>query len=89
MKKELDNNYWISDDKSLLQLEVIHNYLKGAYWCEGIPKDIPYSQSCGVSTCNAVRSLSFMSWTPAGDESNKRHVYPKVTESCVITIIII
>jgi GNAT superfamily N-acetyltransferase len=40
MKKELDNNYWITDDKSLLQLEVIHNYLKGAYWCEGIPKDI-------------------------------------------------
>lgn len=40
MKKQLDNNYSISDDKVLLQIEVIHNYLKGAYWCEGIPKEI-------------------------------------------------
>ena len=40
MKKQLDNNYTISDDKILLQIEVIHNYLKGAYWCEGIPKEI-------------------------------------------------
>ena len=40
MKKQLDNNYSISDDKILLQIEVIHNYLKGAYWCEGIPKEI-------------------------------------------------
>ena len=40
MKKQLDNNYTISDDKILLQIEVIHNYLKGAYWCEDIPKEI-------------------------------------------------
>ena len=40
MTRQLDNNYSISDEKSLLQIEVIHNYLKDAYWCEGIPKVI-------------------------------------------------
>ncbi len=29
--------YDISDDKSLLQIEVIHNFLRTAYWSKGIP----------------------------------------------------
>lgn len=40
MTKELNNNYSISDDKSLLQIDIIHNYLKQSYWSEGIPKEI-------------------------------------------------
>ena len=40
MTKQFDNNYSISDDKNLLQIEIIHSYLKNAYWCKGIPKEI-------------------------------------------------
>ncbi len=31
------NDYEISDDKSKLQLNLIHEMLKEAYWCKGIP----------------------------------------------------
>ena len=31
-------DYEISDDKSRLQLNAIHNMLKDAYWCKGIPQ---------------------------------------------------
>jgi GNAT superfamily N-acetyltransferase len=29
--------YLVSTDRALLDLEVIHGFLAGAYWCEGIP----------------------------------------------------
>lgn len=53
MLKRLDNNYSISDDKNLLQIEVIHNYLKHAYWCEGIPKEI-IQRSIDGSMCFGI-----------------------------------
>src|SRR5215813_2156048 len=34
------NDYIISTDKSLLQINIIHGFLRNAYWCEGIPIDI-------------------------------------------------
>ncbi len=37
MKKTVDD-YEFSDDKSRLQLPVIHQLLKEAYWCKGIPQ---------------------------------------------------
>src|SRR5881397_2633867 len=33
-------DYFVSTEKSLLQIQVIHNFLKTAYWCEGIPVEI-------------------------------------------------
>ena len=30
----------ISDDKSLLDLDVIHGFLAGSYWSEGIPREL-------------------------------------------------
>lgn len=32
--------YEISDDKSRLNIDVIHGYLKGSYWSPGIPRPI-------------------------------------------------
>jgi GNAT superfamily N-acetyltransferase len=31
------NELKISDDKSLLQVDVVHSLLRDAYWCKGIP----------------------------------------------------
>lgn len=31
------NEITISDDKRLLQVEVVHSLLRDAYWCKGIP----------------------------------------------------
>lgn len=39
MEKIISENITISDDKSLLQLEVIHAYLTRSYWNEGVPID--------------------------------------------------
>lgn len=33
------SGYEISADKSRLQLETIHSFLKDAYWCRGVPKE--------------------------------------------------
>ena len=33
------DDYLVSTDKSLLQLEVIHGFLSGAYWCVGRSMD--------------------------------------------------
>ena len=30
----------ISTDPALLDLDVIHGFLKTAYWCEGLPRDV-------------------------------------------------
>lgn len=54
MQTELAGGYTISDDKSLLQLQVIHNYLcHQSYWAKGIPmavvqKSIEGSYCVGV-----------------------------------------
>lgn len=40
MEKVISENIIISDDKSLLQLEVVHSYLTRSYWNEGIPIEV-------------------------------------------------
>ena len=32
------NGYRITDDKTQLQLSVVHSMLKEAYWCKGVPE---------------------------------------------------
>lgn len=39
MEKTISENILISDDKNLLQLEVVHSYLTRSYWNEGITID--------------------------------------------------
>lgn len=39
MDQTISENIFISNDKSLLQLEVVHSYLTRSYWNEGIPID--------------------------------------------------
>jgi hypothetical protein len=55
------NNYYIStsSDKTLLDFEVIHGYLKRSYWSENIPLEIvknaaKYSVIFGVYTSENV-----------------------------------
>lgn len=45
--------YEISDDKSLLQIESIHAFLKNAYWSKGIPIEI-VQQGIRNSICFGV-----------------------------------
>lgn len=43
MEKHFTNDgveYFLSDDKSKLQPDVIHSYLSKSYWSEGIPKKL-------------------------------------------------
>lgn len=41
MQRELENGYTISDDKTLLQAQIIHDYLsKQSYWAKGIPMEL-------------------------------------------------
>jgi N-acetylglutamate synthase-like GNAT family acetyltransferase len=35
-----DGTILISDDRSLLDIAVIHSFLAGSYWSEGIPRDM-------------------------------------------------
>lgn len=35
-----DGDFLITDDKSLLDLDVIHGFLKRSYWSEDIPRDL-------------------------------------------------
>lgn len=37
MKSSTQNDFLVSDDKSLLQIEFVHSLLHEAYWCKGIP----------------------------------------------------
>jgi GNAT superfamily N-acetyltransferase len=34
------DGYLISTDVSMLDLEVVHGYLSGSYWAEGVPEDV-------------------------------------------------
>jgi GNAT superfamily N-acetyltransferase len=36
---KLDKPFWISSDKSKLDMEVIHGYLTKSYWAKGITKE--------------------------------------------------
>lgn len=47
------DNYEISTDKSKLQLNVIHNFLRNAYWSENIPLKI-VEKSIQNSLCYGV-----------------------------------
>jgi len=35
-----DGDILISDDRSLLDVDVIHGFLKASYWSKGIPRDL-------------------------------------------------
>lgn len=39
MEKSRDG-YTISDDPARLDVDVIHGFLVGAYWCSGIPREV-------------------------------------------------
>ncbi len=52
-QEKADVGYAISDDLTRLQLDVIHDYLKTAYWCEGIPRDV-VERSLKNSLCFGV-----------------------------------
>lgn len=47
------NGFEISDEKSRLQIDAIHNWLKDAYWCKGIPKKV-ISASIDKSLCFGI-----------------------------------
>ena len=34
------STYEVSDDKSRLNIDVIHGYLRESYWCPGVPRSI-------------------------------------------------
>lgn len=56
MKYSINENYFISDDKNLLDLDIIHHYLsKESYWAEGIPKSVVAASIKG-SVCFGVYS---------------------------------
>jgi len=44
------NDYLISDDTQLIQLDVVHEFLSHSYWAKDIPKDI-VSRSIQNSLC--------------------------------------
>lgn len=51
------NSYDISDDKSRLNIDVIHGFLKGSYWSPGIPRNI-VERAIRESLCFGVYSGS-------------------------------
>ena len=57
MAVEMDNQkneYFVSDNKSLLQIDRIHNFLSTkAYWCLGIPKPV-VEKAIDASICFGV-----------------------------------
>lgn len=53
MEKIIDSNYSISDDKSKLDLKVIHTFLSTTYWSAGIPFDL-MKKSIDNSFCAGV-----------------------------------
>ncbi len=46
-------DFWISDDKSDLDVDVIHGFLHGAYWCAGVSRGI-VEKSLQNSLCLSV-----------------------------------
>lgn len=40
MTKQSDDGFAIDTDRSRLRLDVIHGFLKDAYWCQGVPREV-------------------------------------------------
>lgn len=40
MQKQVIEDYFISDDKALLNADTIHSFLTESYWAKGIPLDV-------------------------------------------------
>ena len=55
------NGYEISTDPARLDLDVIHGYLRGAYWSPGVPRD--------VVERSIARSLCFGLYAPDGAQA--------------------
>ena len=55
------NGYEISTDPARLDLDVIHRYLRGAYWSPGVPRD--------VVERSIARSLCFGLYAPDGAQA--------------------
>jgi predicted GNAT family N-acyltransferase len=53
MKKIIDQDYQISDDRSKLDLKIIHSFLNQSYWSKGIPFDL-MKKSIDNSFCLGV-----------------------------------
>jgi GNAT superfamily N-acetyltransferase len=53
MNEELASNFSISTDKSQLDLEMIHDFLKTSYWAKDVPKSI-VEKSIANSLCFGV-----------------------------------
>ena len=57
-----DGDILISDDRSLLDLHVIHGFLKASYWSEGIPRDLlqrAVNNSIPVGVYQAGKQVGF------------------------------
>ncbi|MBW4022649.1 MAG: GNAT family N-acetyltransferase [Proteobacteria bacterium] len=60
--------YFISDDRSLLDFDVIHGFLSGAYWAPGVPREIveraaEHSQPFGLylrEDAGSLRQIGYM-----------------------------
>ena len=53
MEKEIDSEYLIDDDKTLLDYDVIHDVLSSSYWSKGIPFEL-MKKSIDNSFCVGV-----------------------------------
>jgi len=53
MKKQIGDNYFISDDKVSLDVGIIHGFLTNSYWNNGIPIEL-VSKSIENSFCVGV-----------------------------------
>jgi len=40
MRKSIEDNYSISDDKASLDVKTIHGFLRNSYWNKGIPIEL-------------------------------------------------
>ena len=57
-----DGELLITDDRSLLDLDVIHGFLKGSYWSEDIPRDLlerAINNSIAVGLYRAGKQVGF------------------------------
>ena len=54
------NGYTVSDDQTRLDFDVIHGFLRDAYWCEGVPREVVERA--------ARHALTFGLYDSAGDQ---------------------
>ncbi len=55
------DGYAVSDDPARLDFDVIHGFLKTAYWCVGIPREVVERAS--------ANSLAFGLYAPSGSQA--------------------